>query len=586
MKKILIILILLIPFKTYALNKAPIDITNTNVIEIQEYIDKGYLTYETLVKLYLDRINEYDKDFNTIRIINENAIEEAKQLDLEFKKTGKRSIIHGIPIIVKDNIDVKGFPTTAGSRALLDSYPNENALIIQKLIDNGAIIIAKSNMSEFAFSARNSYSSFGQVRNAFNNLYTPYGSSGGSASAVALNFAPMALGTDTNSSIRLPASANNVIGIRSTYSLLSTEGILSYDKERDVVGPITDNIIDNAIFMGILTDQDYLSDIDKNTIRVGVLKDFIESKTSSLASLNRYDEDIANLTNIAINVLKDKQVEIVEIENFYKIEQENINYNTIFGRIFCYDFNQYIVNTSSKIKSYDNLLSNGNFVQNLYEYNISCNYDLRNNELARINNLKKTYQDYVIKTMDDNNVDVLLYPSTKSKTFLLSEKSPNLINITNLISPTTGFPAINVPMGLINDLPYGIEFLTKPNNEEYLYQISYLLEQNTNYNYTPKENLYDIIEINKLIELFEESKHESIFYKEESFLNYSNIYNEVKEYIVNYSNEEPKEQELYLLLQQAKQNLEYKVNNNDWYLIIPIILIALFITHKIFKRRP
>jgi amidase len=396
----------------------------------------------------------------------------------------------------------------------------------------------------------------------------------------------MALGTDTNSSIRLPASANNVIGIRSTYSLLSTEGILSYDKERDVVGPITDNIIDNAIFMGILTDQDYLSDIDKNTIRVGVLKDFIESKTSSLASLNRYDEDIANLTNIAINVLKDKQVEIVEIENFYKIEQENINYNTIFGRIFCYDFNQYIVNTSSKIKSYDNLLSNGNFVQNLYEYNISCNYDLRNSELARINNLKKTYQDYVIKTMDDNNVDVLLYPSTKSKTFLLSEKSPNLINITNLISPTTGFPAINVPMGLINDLPYGIEFLTKPNNEEYLYQISYLLEQNTNYNYTPKENLYDIIEINKLIELFEESKHESIFYKEESFLNYSNIYNEVKEYIVNYSNEEPKEQELYLLLQQAKQNLEYKVNNNDWYLIIPIILIALFITHKIFKKRP
>lgn len=134
----------------------------------------------------------------------------------------------------------------------MDSYPNNNAVVVENLIKAGVVVLGKSNMSEFAFSAATSRSSYGSVKNAYDLNYTPYGSSGGSAVAVASSLASLALGTDTNSSIRLPSSANNVVGLRPTYNLLSLEGIIAYDKERDVVGPMTKNVTDNAILMTIL----------------------------------------------------------------------------------------------------------------------------------------------------------------------------------------------------------------------------------------------------------------------------------------------------------------------------------------------
>src|SRR5699024_507614 len=140
-------------------------------------LDKGYLTSELLVTLYLERIEEYDDEFNAIRQINENALEEARLLDEERSEGDIRSILHGIPIVVKTNIDVEGLATTAGSKALEDNYPNEDAEAIKKLKEAGAIILASTNMSEFAFAASNSLSSYGSVHNVFNPNYTSYGSS-------------------------------------------------------------------------------------------------------------------------------------------------------------------------------------------------------------------------------------------------------------------------------------------------------------------------------------------------------------------------------------------------------------------------
>ena len=135
MKYIRIVLVFLILFITNvkAYNKAPVDITELDVYEIQEAIDKGYLTYELLIKLYLDRIEAYDKNYHAIISINENAIEEAKKCDIEFQKNGRNNILWCMPIIIKDNIDVKGMATTAGSKALADSLPNEDADVIKKL---------------------------------------------------------------------------------------------------------------------------------------------------------------------------------------------------------------------------------------------------------------------------------------------------------------------------------------------------------------------------------------------------------------------------------------------------------------------
>ena len=176
MKKYLIFFIFaffLFSYKVLAITKAPLDITKMSIEDLENALEKGYITSEVLVNLYLERIEKYDDLFNSINQINENAIEEARKLDDERKEGKIRGKLHGIPLLVKCNIDVKGLPTTAGTKALLDNYPINNSFAVQKLIDEGAIILGSTNMSELAFSAGNSYSSYGYVKNVFNTNYTP-----------------------------------------------------------------------------------------------------------------------------------------------------------------------------------------------------------------------------------------------------------------------------------------------------------------------------------------------------------------------------------------------------------------------------
>ena len=147
-----------------ALTKAPVDVTSMSIDELLDALDKGYLTSETLVNIYLERIEAYDKQFNSINQLNEHAVEQAKELDKERENGKLRGKLHGIPLLVKCNIDVYGIPTTAGAKDLADNYPKENSYVVQKLIDEGAIILGSTNMSELAFSAATSYSSYGYWR--------------------------------------------------------------------------------------------------------------------------------------------------------------------------------------------------------------------------------------------------------------------------------------------------------------------------------------------------------------------------------------------------------------------------------------
>ena len=253
--KYLLFILLFIPSKIYAYDKAVVDINNLSIKELQEYVDKGYLTYEKITKLYLDRIEAYNEKYNAIITINENALEEARQKDIEYKKNGRTSLIYGLPLMVKDNIDVKGMPTTNGTKALLDSYPNEDADVVKKLRENGAIFLGKTNMDEFAFNYMYSHSSFGYTTNAYNTLYTSYGSSGGSAVSVAANLAVYALGSDTGVSVRVPSSANGVVGIRPSFDIMSGKGVIKFESTRDVVGVITKYVEDSAIVLDIIDNE-------------------------------------------------------------------------------------------------------------------------------------------------------------------------------------------------------------------------------------------------------------------------------------------------------------------------------------------
>ena len=289
-KSLLVILAFLLLFlsKVSAL-EAPIDITKSSIEDLQNALDKGYITSELLVKLYLNRIDAYDEQFNSINQINPNALNDAKRLDQERKSGIVRGPLHGIPILVKTNIDVVGLSTTAGAKSLSDNYPVDNSDVVQKLVDAGAIILGSTNMSEFAFSADKSYSSFGYVYNAFNTDYTSYGSSGGSAVSIAASFAAASLGTDTNSSARIPASAAGLVGIRPTTGILSNKGVIPYDVERDTVGILSKNVYDNVLIYDVLTGTQSIQlseDYDWSNVTIGVPMQLLKGEEKTYISQN------------------------------------------------------------------------------------------------------------------------------------------------------------------------------------------------------------------------------------------------------------------------------------------------------------
>ena len=314
--KILLILIIFSPVNVFAHTKAVVDITKMSISDLADALDKGYLTSELLVTLYLERIDAYNSEFNAIREINKNALEEARELDLERAYGNVRSALHGIPIVVKTNIDVEGLATTAGSLALSDNYPIEDALVIKRLKEAGAIILASTNMSEFAFAAGNSLSSYGQVRNAFNTSYTPYGSSGGSAVAVATSMAAASLGTDTNSSVRIPASAAGLVGMRPSMGLISSDGIIPYDVTRDTVGVISKTVEDNALLLSVINENNESYSLNKTSldgVRIGVIDSYLNESDSSIRVNQATDEDIKTLANEKIQLLEDMGAELVSI---------------------------------------------------------------------------------------------------------------------------------------------------------------------------------------------------------------------------------------------------------------------------------
>lgn len=581
MKKFIFLLILLIPFKVLSLEQAVVDINELTIYEIQEYVDKGYLTYEKIVRLYLDRIEAYNEQYNALITINENAIEEAKKLDLEYQESGRRSLIHGLPVIVKDNIDVKGMPTTNGASGLLDSYPYENAEVVQKLIDNGAIIIAKANMDEFAFNATYTHSSFGDTYNAYNTLYSSYGSSGGSAVSVASNLAVFALGTDTGSSIRVPSSANGVVGIRPTFDLVSTDGVIKFEETRDVVGVITKYVSDNAIVLDIIDNsdtkyEDYLNK-DLSGIKIAVINGFMNPNTNSTSiDYGKTDRFVYDMMTEAIADLEELGAEIIYLDSFYLTYKFD-------ATTMCYNFNQYIQGTSSKIKSLDDLIKNGGYTQYINGYNgYYCDNDyretstyqnylsIRNNNIKLANNRFEEYE-----------IDAIIYPTLKTELYTNDEaKYSQIYTPSSSTAPLIGFPAISIPMGFNDGLPYGLEIMAQANNEKVIYQIASAYENLTNYYQTPSiaPSLYEVPEeVNNLLEYYDTYKNDT---------KYENINNEVKDYFINFDGNVDNINSLINKYEEEKAKPEPVNNENNSYNYIIILLgglVAVIIIKKVRK---
>lgn len=480
-----------------------IDLEELTIAEIHQAFSEGKYTAEELVQAYLTRIDSLDSAVNSISVSNPEALAIARKLDEEYQKTGKLRPLHGIPLIVKDNINTKGLPTTAGALALADFYPEEDAFIIQKLTDAGAIILGKSNMAEWAFSPMHSESSTeGTTRNPYNLDHVPAGSSGGTGAAVAANFGTLGLGTDTGNSIRGPSSHNALVGFRTTLGLVSREGIVPLYLRNDVVGPMCRTVEDATkvleVIAGIdpkdpLTDysrgksetnyQQYLQKDGLKGARIGVFRTLSEHET---------DPEISELFNQA---LKDMErlgaviLDSVEVENFDSLRRNQ------WCPVFKQDVEKFLVDYVKRdtMKTIADIIRVGtksdyarngleSFRESQLPENINQDCGDPYTDLKRI-----AFREAIEKVMDSLNLDALVYPSWNNKParidrFQEDYKGDN----SQIISPHTGQPAFTVPMGFTSgNLPAGLQFLGKMWSEPVLIKLTYGYEQGTKHRKPP-----------------------------------------------------------------------------------------------------
>lgn len=579
MKKVVMLFILIFSFisNVFATTLAPIDITTTDMTTLIEYLNQGIITSEQLINLYLERIETYNKTFNAILYVNENAIEEAKLIDQKRQNNESVGSLAGVPVIIKTNIDSTEFATTAGSKALSDNYPSEDAELIKLLKGEGAIILASANMSEFAFSAHNSYSSYGSVKNAYGTEYSSYGSSGGSAVALALSFGAITLGTDTNSSVRIPASAASLVGIRPTINNISTAGVIPYDTTRDVVGILSKTVEDNATLYSVLTktEENDITNFDLSKITIGVPTElYIGSNNASLRVNQKTYQPITDLMQEKIDYLESQGATIVYLDKFITSTYYSTGQNTMAGFTFCEGFNNYIKDHNSKITSFQQLNNSNGRIYELSGYVSSCNYKLTTNQL----NQKQSYQDYVASIYETYDLDVIIYPTTKNE---LSKSNETTLNSPGShIGSVIDYPSITVPLGMIDNLPYGIEFLAQTNQEELLYKIAYQYEQSTTLITTSlAPNLYEIpASISTLVNSYQDLINEN-----KSTNN--DLIEEIKTFFQDYNEIENLENNATILLDQIDNRNNVFINsikelfhneeNKIFKMIITIITIII-----------
>ncbi|CAL67205.1 amidase family protein [Christiangramia forsetii] len=458
-----------------------------SIPEIQEAIESGKLTYEELVLFYLTRIMEYDREnefsLNSVISLNPNIIEEARAKDQQKSKASNRHPIYGIPVLLKDNINTTGTPTTAGSVALQNNQ-TEDAFIVKQLKNNGALILGKANLSEwanfFCEGCPNGFSTIGgQTLNPYGRkVHDTGGSSSGSGVAVAANFAPVAVGSETSGSILSPASSNSVVGLKPTIGVLSRGGIVPISSTLDTPGPITKFVIDNAILLDAMKGVDnedvsskgagkqnsvYYSNIKKADLkdkRFGVIKALMDD----------------SLYVRAINDLKKAGAEIVEFE------AEDIDLPN-FRRLLNLDMKK---DLPAYLKNYGGDVSYKN-VQDVVDYNTQ-------DSLNRAPYGQALFMGILKDSASEKDFSAIK-DTLKTNGTRFFEKPMKELDLDAVLSinnyhagyaAVAKYPAITVPMGYSSEnQPRGLTFIGKPFTEEQLLQFAYIFEKNSQRRKTP-----------------------------------------------------------------------------------------------------
>lgn len=479
--------------------------------DIQNVLKSGEMSCRDIVSGYIDRINYYDQDTNlkAITVLNKNALAKADAIDARLKAGEELGSLFCAPLLIKDNYDTHDLPTTGGSIALKDSYPPDDAFMVEKLREADAIVIAKTNMAEWAFSPRQSVSSsYGTTANAYDLSRVPAGSSGGTASGTAASFGVAGMGSDTGNSIRGPSSHLALFGIRSTIGLTSRDGVIPLAWDRDIAGPMTRTVTDGAKMFNVVAGydpKDKLTELGKGKRKADYTeyldKDALKGKRIGLLRALVFTEDAdPEITALFLKAVEDLKaagaiiVDPFEIANF-AMHQDAPN----FCSRFRYDMYEYLktLGPDAPIKDVMTVLETGEYgadVKAGLERFSAGPLDIHPNDqnppcMEYPNHAgRNAFKADVEASMDKYEIDVMIYPSWTNPPALLSRGNEDYKgDNSQIIAPATGLPAVTVPMGYSHgDLPAGLQILSREYKEDLLFAVAYAYEQSTKHRKPPR----------------------------------------------------------------------------------------------------
>ena len=482
------------------------DVSETTIAEIHAAMRAGTLTCRELVSGYLQRIAAYDKNgpaINAIIVVNPAALVVADSLDRRFANRGMVGSLHCIPMIVKDNFETTDLPTTAGSLSLQGMMPKQDAFMVRRIREAGAIVFAKSNMAEFAFTPYETVSSIlpGYTKNPYALDRVTAGSSGGSAAAVASNMGEAALGTDTGNSIRGPSAHQSLVGIRSTMGLTSRDGVAPLSLAADIAGPMARTVADAVTVFQVVAGEDaadtvtvrshghraaeYAAFLNRNALkgaRIGVLHQAYDRETT--------DPEVVRVFMTALDDMRRQGATIIDP---VAVPALDARLRTAGGcNQFKWDINAWLARQGARapVHSLAEVIASRRFhptiEARLEAAQVESLPPSRNPGCASRDEFRAWLRTSVTALMDSLTLDALAYPTWSNPPRLIGDLNTPAGDNSQLFSPSTGFPAVTVPMGHTRgQLPAGLQLLGRAWAEPTLIGLAYSYEQATRHRRPP-----------------------------------------------------------------------------------------------------
>ena len=481
------------------------DYSEISIADLHDHMQRGELTSAELVAWYLERIESIDRSgpsLNAMIEVNPDALAIARSLDDEWQQSGPRGPLHGIPVVLKASIDTAdNMRTSAGSLALADHVPARDAFVVSRLRDAGAVILGKSNLSEWAnFRSDRSSSGWssvgGQTNNPYDTTRNPCGSSSGSAVAVSANLTTVAIGTETNGSVVCPSGVNGIVGIKPTLGLVSRSGIIPIAQSQDTAGPMARTVRDAAILLSAMTGIDasdpasvkapkvspnFSANLAADGLRgrrIGVIRSYpgagkhpdVEAiLTASIAALRAQGAEVVDPIDIAMNGVSDAEFTVLLYEfrdnlNSY-LEQSGASVGSLAEIM---QFNRENADTVMPF-----------FGQELFELADATGPLTDEIYLKALELSTNVSREGVDRALQENSLDALVAPTNGPAWLTDHVNGDNYTIHSSTYAATSGYPNITVPAGFVAGLPVGMSFIGPPYSEKTLIEIAYAFEQAT-----------------------------------------------------------------------------------------------------------